>query len=111
MVDHGAGLYLAYVLAWDMSVPLPCPSFIPIDALAMVQAKRQQARAFAAAGVFVPETYLCDDYSMVRELMADRPEQTWLLKWPTGCASLGPQILTSRFRPTPLWAAPFLVGR
>jgi len=109
VVASGAGLDLAYVLAWDLNVPLGCPAFVPIDALATIQDKRRQARAFAAAGVATPETHLLPDYASVVSLIAARPERSWLLKWPTACASIGHQRLTVDFRPTPFWAAPFLV--
>lgn len=103
------GLDFAYVLGWFEHRPLPCASFIPLEAIDLAHDKRRQAVFFRDHGIAAPESVLLDTEEEVLEFPATRPDKEWILKWPVGCGGLGHQVLDGKAAITALWHPPFLI--
>ena len=103
------GLALVYVLGWFEHRPLPCESFIPLDAIYLTHDKRKQATLFRDHGIATPESHLVATEEEALAFPRQRPDKEWILKWPVGCGGDGHQILDARTVVTPLWRPPFLV--
>jgi glutathione synthase/RimK-type ligase-like ATP-grasp enzyme len=103
------GLALVYVLGWFEHRPLPCESFIPLDAIYLAHDKRKQAALFREHGIASPESHLVATEEEALAFPRQRPDKEWILKWPIGCGGAGHQILDANTVMTPLWRPPFLV--
>jgi hypothetical protein len=103
------GLALVYVLGWFEHRPLPCESFIPLDAIYLAHDKRRQAALFRDHGVAAPESHLVATAKEALDFPRRRPDKKWILKWPVGCGGAGHQVLDAKVEVTPLWRPPFLV--
>ena len=109
ITERPDGLDLAYVLGWFERKPLPCESFIPLDAVYLAHDKRRQAKFFSENGIAAPESLLVGTEDEVLAFSRTRPDKEWLLKWPVGCGGIGHQVLDAKTEITPLWRPPFLV--
>ncbi len=103
------GLALVYVLGWFEHRPLPCESFIPLDAIYLTHDKRKQAALFRDHGIATPESHLVATEEEALAFPRQRPDKEWILKWPVGCGGDGHQVLDAKTVVTPLWHPPFLV--
>ncbi len=109
LVETPEGLDMAYVMGWPEHSPLPCESFIPLEAVYLAHDKRKQAAFFSTNGITTPETHLIFSEADALAFHRNRPDREWLLKWPTGCGGTGHQVLDDNTRITPFWKPPFLV--
>lgn len=103
------GFALVYLLGWFERRPIPCESFVPLDAIYLAHDKRRQAELFRKAEVATPETHLLATEEETLSFPLRRPDKEWILKWPVGCGGAGHQVLDAETELTPLWHPPFLV--
>jgi glutathione synthase/RimK-type ligase-like ATP-grasp enzyme len=101
----------SYVLGWPPGREPSGASFIPWPALRCTADKRLAAEAFDQHAVPVPETVILPGVDALARFLADHPETTWVLKYPTGTGAAGHRIVRAGSEVPRLWPLPLLVQR
>lgn len=86
-------------------------SFIPVRSIQIASDKREVARAFLEHAVPSPETYLLATRDDVRQFLLERSEESWCLKWPTGCGAAGHRMISLNSEIEDSWPAPYVIQR
>lgn len=99
------------LLAWDQPAPPPGRSFVPHLGVQVASDKRLVAEHFMREAVPAPESRLLDSWSAVEALVHAWPEDTWVLKYPTGSGGAGHRLLGHDPVEPRDWPRPFLLQR
>jgi hypothetical protein len=84
-------------------------SFIPFRSMELAADKRLLAKAFSAGSVPTPETRLVDTLEEAEQILLERPNSAWCLKYPTSCGASGHRMLTPGMKLPKDWPVPLIV--
>ena len=87
----------------------PANAFIPPQAVQLAADKRLQVSLFHEHGIATPETHLAETAAALADLLHERQEVRWCLKYPTGCGASGHRLLKVGDVPPENWPTPFIV--
>jgi predicted ATP-grasp superfamily ATP-dependent carboligase len=108
-ISENAG-NLNYILCTDTElIDNNLNSFIPLNSINIASDKREIEKRFESAGVARPKTLIFESSQEVELLLETHENNSWILKYPTGCGGIHHRIIQSVSEIPENWPQPFLI--